>query len=121
MCGRRDVLVAPSQAQHLGTRTILHSTRWRRRHSHRSSTDSHDPTAVRASQRGARSDWCASLEQFAAWKQQHGYAVVGTSPAATRDYHEFRYPHPVVVLMGSERIGLTEKSASCAMRWCASP
>ncbi len=73
------------------------------------STDPHDPTAVRASlgavlsQRLVRTE----LEQFAAWKQEHGYAVVGTSPQGTADYHSLRYPHPVVVLMGSERTGLS--------------
>jgi TrmH family RNA methyltransferase len=75
------------------------------------STDPHDPTAVRASLGAVLSQRLvrASLEQFAAWKQEHGYAVVGTSPAATMDYHEFRYPHPVVVLMGSERLGLSDE------------
>jgi TrmH family RNA methyltransferase len=75
------------------------------------STDPHDPTAARASLGAVLSQRLvrASLEQFAAWEQEHGYAVVGTSPAAAVDYHAFRYPHPVVVLMGSERVGLSDE------------
>lgn len=72
------------------------------------STDPYDPTAVRASM-GAlfslklvRADFPA----FAQWKQTNQAVLVGTSDRAEQDYHQYRYPNPVVLLMGSERQGL---------------
>lgn len=75
------------------------------------STDPHDPSAVRASM-GAL--FCqklvkASLVEFAAWKDRTGIPVIGTSGAAKVDYHEFRYPPAMVLLMGSERHGLQDQ------------
>jgi TrmH family RNA methyltransferase len=79
-------------------------------------TDPYDPAALRASmgaifaQRLVRATW----EQFAAWKQQHGYTVVGTSDAATTNYQALHYSSPLVLLMGSERQGLSsEQQAAC--------
>jgi len=80
------------------------------------STDLYDPAALRASmgaifaQRLVRSD----VASFVAWKQEQGVFVVGTSDSATTDYHRFSYPQPLVLLMGSERHGLTPQlQASC--------
>lgn len=80
------------------------------------SADPYDPGAVRASmgalfaQRLVR----ASFAEFAAWKRRHGYAVVGTSGVAPVDYQAVRYPTPLVLLMGSERLGLpAEQQALC--------
>lgn len=73
------------------------------------STDPYDPVALRGSmgaifaQRLVRATW----EQFIAWKERHGYSVVGTSDAATTDYQAFQYQPPIVLLMGSERHGLS--------------
>jgi len=78
------------------------------------STDPYDPVSVRAStgavfwQRIVK----ATFQEFAAWKKQHGYYAVGTSPAAVSDYHLVSYQPPVVLLMGSERIGLTPEQQS---------
>jgi TrmH family RNA methyltransferase len=79
-------------------------------------TDPYDPAALRGSmgaifaQRLVRASW----EQFIAWKPQHGYTVVGTSDAATTDYQAMRYTQPLVLLMGSERQGLSvEQQAVC--------
>lgn len=74
------------------------------------STDPYDPSSVRGSmgavftQRLVR----ASFEEFAAWKRSYGYPVIGTSDKARVDYHAFRYPQALVLLMGSERQGLQE-------------
>jgi TrmH family RNA methyltransferase len=71
--------------------------------------DPYDPEALRASmgaifsQRLVKADFAA----FARWKSQHGYAVIGTSSAAPHDYRSVRYPSPLVLLMGSEREGLS--------------
>ncbi len=74
------------------------------------STDPYDPSSVRGSmgavftQRLVR----ASFEEFAEWKRSYGYPVIGTSDKARVDYHAFRYPQALVLLMGSERQGLQE-------------
>lgn len=77
------------------------------------SVDPYHSTAVRASM-GALF-WHpivrASFDEFAGWARKHGYHVYGTSAHGTRDYREVSYERPLVVLMGSEREGLTEEQA----------
>lgn len=76
--------------------------------------DPYDPNAVRASlgaifsQRLVRT----TLPSFAAWKQERGYAVIGTSPDAATEYGTIAYPMPAVLLMGSERVGLSPEMRS---------
>lgn len=76
------------------------------------STDPYDPTAIRASmgaiftQRLAR----ATFDEFVAWKTRQSIALVGTSDKARQDYHTCVYPDPMVLLMGSERMGLQERA-----------
>ncbi len=80
------------------------------------STDPYDPGALRAGMGAVFAQQLvrASFSEFAAWKQQYGYQVVGTSDAATMDYQECRYQPPLVLLMGSERLGLAlEQQALC--------
>jgi TrmH family RNA methyltransferase len=79
-------------------------------------TDPYDPAAVRASmgaifsQRLAR----ASFAEFTAWCDHHNITVIGTSPAAARDYQAVAYQPPLVLLMGSEPRGLSpEQQALC--------
>ncbi|MGH2459770.1 MAG: TrmH family RNA methyltransferase [Chloroflexota bacterium] len=78
--------------------------------------DPYHPAAVRASmgavfdQRFART----SFAEFARWKRERGYPVIGTSGGAPREYREVAYHAPVVLLMGSERLGLAdEQQAVC--------
>lgn len=73
------------------------------------STDPYDPTAVKASM-GAlfsltlvQSTWDA----FKPWRQNHDLMLVGTSDHAETDYQAVKYTRPLVLLMGSERHGLT--------------
>lgn len=71
-------------------------------------TDPFDPTAIRASM-GAIFDIKivrCSLSEFAAWKNENGFMVVGTDGEADIDFRKILYPQQVVVLMGSEREGL---------------
>ncbi len=74
------------------------------------STDPYDPTAMRASmgtlftQKLVRT----SFNDFANWIFKNQYAVIGTSDAASQDYHDTNYPNPVILLMGSEQKGLQE-------------
>jgi TrmH family RNA methyltransferase len=72
--------------------------------------DPYDPEAVRASVgtifslRLVR----ASVAEFIAWKCARDVRVIGASPAATLDYRTALYGPPVVLLMGSERKGLSQ-------------
>jgi RNA methyltransferase, TrmH family len=77
-----------------------------------SSADPFQPGAVRASM-GALF-WYpvvqASFIEFAAWAARHAYSVYGTSARGSLDYREVqRYFSPLVLLMGSEREGLSEE------------
>jgi len=80
------------------------------------SADPYDPGALRAgmgavfSQRLVRASW----EGLIAWVREHGSSMVGTSDAAALDYREAAYRRPLVLLMGSEREGLSaEQQAAC--------
>ena len=79
-------------------------------------TDPYHPAAVRASmgaiftQRLVR----ASYQEFMDWKALHGYQVIGTSGEATVNYRAASYSSPCILLMGSERLGLTPaQQAAC--------
>jgi TrmH family RNA methyltransferase len=78
------------------------------------SADPHHPAAVRASvgtvfsQRLVRT----TLDELAEWKQQRGCLLVGTSPSAASDYREAVYRWPLVLLAGSERVGLSPEEKS---------
>lgn len=81
-----------------------------------STTDPHDPTAVRASmgaifsQRLARADFA----EFTRWASEQGCAVVGAAGGAAIDYRSYRYTAPFVLLMGSEQHGLASaQQAAC--------
>ena len=76
------------------------------------STDPYDPTCVRASMGAIFSQRLvrASFHDFAAWKLSRQVYLVGTSDKAARDYAEMDYPHPLVLLMGSERQGLSPEA-----------
>jgi len=78
--------------------------------------DPYHPTALRASmgaifaQRLVRT----SFAELLAWKTRHGVTAIGTSPTATADYRALKYPAPFVLLMGSERLGLSPaQQAAC--------
>src|SRR5262249_18453803 len=72
--------------------------------------DPYDPTAVRAtmgslfSQRLVR----ASPEEIARLNRYGEYIVVGATPEATRDFRTLSYRRPVLLVLGSERSGLSE-------------
>lgn len=72
------------------------------------STDPYDPSAARASMGALFTQKLvhATFAQFASWKRAVGVPVVGTSDKASSDYHAYRYPGSLVLLMGSEREGL---------------
>jgi TrmH family RNA methyltransferase len=79
-------------------------------------TDPYHPAAVRASMGSlfALQMVRAGFDQFTAWKREHDYKVIGTSPAAQQEYRQVTYPTPAILLMGSERTGLTpQQQAAC--------
>lgn len=78
--------------------------------------DPYDATALRASMGAIFSQRLvkASFADFVQWKQQHNYFVIGTSRTAPHDYRAVTYLPPLVLLMGSERLGLSsEQQAIC--------
>lgn len=79
-------------------------------------TDPYDPTALRASmgavftRRIARAGWPELLE----WRVARGYQLVGAASGARTSYRGAAYAPPLVLLMGSERAGLSaEQKAAC--------
>ncbi len=72
-------------------------------------TDPYDPAALRASTGAIFGQTLvrASFEDFATWRAQQSFFFVGAAGAAPLDYREAAYPFPLVILMGSEREGLT--------------
>jgi len=79
--------------------------------------DPYHPAAVRASM-GALF-WHpvvnTSFKAFAVWAREGGYTTYGTSAHAPLDYRSVSaYPRPCILLLGSEREGLTsEQAAEC--------
>jgi TrmH family RNA methyltransferase len=52
----------------------------------------------------------ATASEFESWTRSGEYTVVGTALEGSTDYREADYASkPVVLLMGSERVGLTEE------------
>jgi RNA methyltransferase, TrmH family len=81
------------------------------------SADPYHPTAVRASM--GTIFWhplvSTTFASFVPWSQTHSYHIYGTSAHANQDYTTVaRYEYPLILLMGSEREGLTpDQSAAC--------
>jgi TrmH family RNA methyltransferase len=73
-------------------------------------TDPYDPTALRASMGGIFTKELVKIEEdkFIHWVTESKIAVIGTSDAAECDYRTCRYPMNMILLMGSEREGLSE-------------
>lgn len=58
----------------------------------------------------------ASFTEFTAWAAAQKYQLIGTSENGTVDYQHANYTRPCVLLMGSERDGLTpEQEAACTL------
>lgn len=54
-----------------------------------------------------------SFSEFTGWAKQRGYTIYGTSAHAETSYQEVQvYNRPLVLLMGSERQGLSTKQAT---------
>lgn len=79
-------------------------------------TDAYHPEAVKASM-GALFHLAvmeATFAEFVHWKQEQGVFVVGAAGDAGQDFRQVTYRTPLVLLMGSERLGLNpEQQAAC--------
>lgn len=76
-----------------------------------SQTDPYHHAAVRASMGSIFSVPMvrASVEEFATWAKRRQYPIVGTSPQVQMSYTDSSCRAPMIILMGSERKGLTSK------------
>ena len=88
------------------------------------SADPYHPHAVRASM-GAIF-WhpviSTTFSNFTSWVVAHSYHIYGTSAHASQDYREVdRYKQPLILLMGSEREGLTANQAQGCERMVRIP
>ncbi len=74
-------------------------------------TDPYHPVAVRGSLGAVFSQRLVRTtpEELSRWAKASGCTVVGTSPAGDRDYREADYKAPVLLITGSERIGISEE------------
>jgi TrmH family RNA methyltransferase len=79
-------------------------------------TDPYHPTALRASM-GAIFAQClvrADFTAFVKWAKRHDYTLVGAAGDAPTSYRDADYRRPLVLLLGSEREGLSpEQRAAC--------
>jgi len=78
--------------------------------------DPYHPAAVRASRGAIFSQRLVrtTLGELTRWKRARGCAIIGTSPDAGLEYRDAGYATPLVLLMGSERLGLSaEQQAAC--------
>jgi len=79
------------------------------------SADPYHPSAVRASM-GALFWYpviTSDFSRFVQWARAHAYHIIGTSAHASLDYrHVDKYELPMILLMGSEREGLTASQAA---------
>lgn len=77
------------------------------------STDPYDPTAIKASMGAVFSLILVqtSWESFISWKDAQRMMLIGTSDSAEKDYQAFSYSRPLILLMGSERHGLSTQMA----------
>jgi RNA methyltransferase, TrmH family len=72
-------------------------------------TDPYHPSSIRASM-GAIFWYpvvSATFSSFVGWARSEGTHIYGTSAHASLDYRSMKYQSPLILLMGSEREGLT--------------
>ena len=81
-----------------------------------SDSDPYDPAAVRASMGSLFSEKMTRCmpQEFVRWAKINGVSVVGSSPAGLLDYKAFRCRWPAVLLIGSEKRGLSDQVAERA-------
>jgi TrmH family RNA methyltransferase len=79
------------------------------------SVDAFHPTAVRASLGSIfrRPVIPVTFSEFSQWAAEYGYHIYGSSAHAALDYRQANlYRRPLILLMGSERKGLSQEQTS---------
>jgi len=73
-------------------------------------TDPYDPSAIRASMGALFRNTIIKTEvdSFTNWARGNNIALVGTSDSAETNYRNIVYPRDMILMMGSERQGLTD-------------
>jgi TrmH family RNA methyltransferase len=79
-----------------------------------SSADPYHPGALRAAMGASFSLRMvrAGAAELDRWKKRLGLVVIGADPGAPLDYRAYSYRRPVVLLLGSERKGLSRSQAA---------
>jgi RNA methyltransferase, TrmH family len=80
--------------------------------------DPFDPAVVRATMGSLFKQTVVrtTLEQLRNWVRVNKVEVIGASPDGSQDYREARYTRPAVLMLGSERKGLSEDQRSLCSR-----
>lgn len=78
--------------------------------------DPYDPATVRATMGSlfSQSLTRCSPRELGVWARSNGVAIVGSSPSGLLDYKALRYRFPSVLLIGSEKLGLSEQLLDAA-------
>ena len=78
-----------------------------------SAVDAYDPRAVRGSMGSVFTQKVCAVEasELRQWITSSGVAIVGVTGDASTNYRSMRYPQPLLLLMGSERQGLSSEIA----------
>jgi TrmH family RNA methyltransferase len=82
------------------------------------SIDPFDPAVVRATM-GALFKQAlvrTNIDQLRRWVLEHKVEVIGASPDGTEDYREVSYTRPALLVLGSERKGLTDEQRGLCNR-----
>jgi TrmH family RNA methyltransferase len=81
-----------------------------------SSVDPYDPKSVRASMGAIFTQEViqADLDELTRWRRRHAVSMIGVTGNGDHNYRETEYRRPLLLLMGSERQGLSaEEIAAC--------
>jgi TrmH family RNA methyltransferase len=80
--------------------------------------DPFDPAVVRATMGSLFKQIIVrtSMDQLRRWVRVNKIEVIGASPDGSEDYRESSYTHPVVLMLGSERKGLTDEQRGVCTR-----
>ena len=72
-------------------------------------TDPYDPSSIRASMGTIFSKKIIRIQSddFIDWVKKNSIMLIGTSDSAAGNYHDCHYPENMVLIMGSEREGMT--------------
>lgn len=62
-----------------------------------------------------------TFAEFAKWALDKGYLVIGTSAKASEDYLSVEYKQPSILLLGSEREGLSSDQSSICQKMVSLP